>query len=57
MKQPKLKKEDLLRLVILYALRYEDTQSNELNSFIDALTQAGVSSDDLGVCVVIVELD
>mmetsp|Transcript_13500 Transcript_13500/g.39861 ORF Transcript_13500/g.39861 Transcript_13500/m.39861 type:complete len:636 (+) Transcript_13500:81-1988(+) len=39
--------EDKLRLVLLYALRYEHHESNHLHNFVDQLQVNGVSSDKL----------
>jgi len=42
---PKIRKEDLLRLVLLYSVRYEDDPKNEIANFIDLLVQAGVPQE------------
>jgi len=38
----KIRKEDLLRLALLYAMRYEDDPKNEITSFIELLAQVGL---------------
>ncbi len=39
---PKIRPKDRVRLVMLYALRYETTSSNHLSEFIDTLSQQDV---------------
>jgi len=41
-----LQKEDILRLVLLYALRYEDDPKNQITQFIDMLIEKGVSQEN-----------
>jgi vacuolar protein sorting-associated protein 45 len=43
--EPKIRKEDLLKLVLLYAMRYEDDPKNEVTQFVDKLNQIGVSAE------------
>jgi len=49
MNNPKIQKKDLLRLVILYALRYETTSSNETRALTDELTQLGLEKEQLEI--------
>ena len=44
-----INKDDLLRLVMLYALRYEEGGS-ELENFVDMLFQRGFDAEQAGVC-------
>jgi hypothetical protein len=45
LQDPKIRKEDLLRVVLLYAMRYEDEAKNEIGSFIEMLNQLGVPAE------------
>jgi len=40
-----------LRIVILYALRYQKTQTNNIAALVNMLLTNGVSQEDVRVCV------
>jgi len=48
MERPEISKEDLLKLVMLYALRYEEGGS-ELENFVEMLFQRGIEPDKVGL--------
>jgi len=43
--EPKIRKEDILKIVLLYAMRYEDDPKNEITQFIEYLNQIGVPAE------------
>jgi len=42
-------KYDLLKLVMIYALRYEESSSNQLSTFIELLFERGLTEDEVGL--------
>lgn len=40
----------MLRLVMLYALRYESHSNNDLSGLVDVLRRRGLADDYRGVC-------
>jgi len=49
LEDPRFSKMDKLRIVMLYALRYETNSSNELSNFIEKLFQAGLDKDTIAL--------
>jgi len=46
---PNVEKMDLIRLVILYALRYETNTSNEVANLLDLLQDVGCSQEQISL--------
>jgi hypothetical protein len=46
---PRIAKADKVRIVILYALRYENHGSNETSNLVDKLSHAGIEKDKIAV--------
>jgi vacuolar protein sorting-associated protein 45 len=49
----KIQHIDMLRMVMLYALRYESHSNNDVSGLVDALRKRGVSDRLRMVCIVI----
>ncbi|KAL6067570.1 vacuolar protein sorting-associated protein 45 [Balamuthia mandrillaris] len=49
LENPKITKEDCLKLVMLYALRYEENSSNKITQFIEKLFDCGLDEDQVGL--------
>jgi len=47
--EPNISNDDKLKLVLLYALRYENDSSNKVSEMIDLLHNAGLSQDQLSI--------
>ena len=46
----KVRHIDMLRLVMLYALRYESHSNNDVSGLVDVLKQKGISPENRQVC-------
>jgi hypothetical protein len=49
---PKIRDENKLRLVILYALRYEKSSSNATRHLVEMLIQQGLSDRKVAVSII-----
>ena len=52
----KIQHVDMLRMVMLYALRYESHSNNDVSGLVDALRKRGVSDRLRMVCIVIINM-
>jgi len=52
---PKISKLDLLRVVLLYQLRYETNANNEITNLMDALDQKGVTKEQLALISTLIQ--